>query len=540
MIEFMVFLPLQKFHLNETFSCHMKILLSFICALFCSTSILFAQIEEPVLNAIRKHGMEQSQVMEIASWITDVYGPRLTGSPMLDQATSWATETLQQWGMKNVHLDPWGPFGRSWELEHFEMHAMSKGYWPVLAYPKAWSASVSGTGEVIYLNARTEEDLKKYEGRLAGKFVLLDTIRALNEWFDPLATRHDAESLLQLANTPMPTPRPRREFSRNRSEGVSFNTRMWLLLEAEKPLAVLDRAWKGDYGTIFVQGARVADGSTRDDDKYVVPQVTLSVEQYNRILRLLDKGVVTTLTIDLRTRYTQDDGTEHNIIAEIPGTDLASEVVMFGAHFDSWHSGTGATDNGVGSAVMMEVARILLETIRETGMQPRRTLRLGLWTGEEQGIYGSRGYVHSHIAELGQGTYTPQSLKPDHDKLSAYYNLDNGTGKVRGIYAQSNGHVVPIFREWLKPFADDGASTVTLSNTGGTDHLPFDGAGIPAFQFIQEPMAYSSRTHHSNMDVWDHLVADDMKQAAMVIAAFVWNTAQRDEKLPRKVQDTIR
>lgn len=479
--------------------------------------------------------------MEIASWIMDVNGPRMTGSPMLDKATAWATKTLNDWGMANVHLEEWGPFGRSWELQHFEMHATSNGgYWPVLAYPKAWSSAIAGTGEVIYLGAKTEEELKSYEGKLAGKFVLIDTIRPLTEWFDPLAERHDAESLLDLANQGLPTPRPRRDYTRNRGGGFNFNTAMWTLLEKEKPLAVLDRSYKGDYGTVFVQQARVADGSLRDDDKYVVPQVTLSVEHFNRIFRLLLKGIPTTLTIDLQARYTNEDDMEHNIIAEIPGTDLAHEVVMFGAHFDSWHAGTGATDNGAGSSVMMEVARVLLETIRETGIKPRRTLRLALWTGEEQGIYGSKAYAGTHYAEFAPDSYTPQSLKPAHAEISAYYNFDNGTGKIRGIYLQGNDQLANLFREWFDPFEDDGASTVTLGNTGGTDHLPFAGIGIPAFQFIQEPMAYSSRTHHSNMDCWDHLVADDLKQAAMIIASFVWNTSQRDKPLERKENEVAR
>ncbi|HLF64620.1 MAG TPA: M20/M25/M40 family metallo-hydrolase [Saprospiraceae bacterium] len=505
-------------------------------ALAISTASLVGQeiSNDSILSLIRKHGIEKSKVAEIASWITDVYGPRLTGSPMLDKATEWATTTMRSWGMSNVHLEEWGPFGRGWELEHFEMHATSSGgYWPVLAYPKAWSPSVSGEGEVIYLDANTEEELKSYEGKLAGKFVLLDTIRPLVERFDPLATRHEAESLLELANQGLPTPRPRRDFTR-RQGGFNFNSAMWILLQKEKPLAVLDRGYKGDYGTVFVQGARVEGGSVRDDTTQIIPQVTLSVEHYNRIFRLLNKGVMTTLSLDMRARYTNEDDMEHNIIAEIPGSDLGDKVVMFGAHFDSWHSGTGATDNGVGSAVMMEVARILLETIRESGVQPRRTLRLALWTGEEQGIYGSKNYVGAHYAELPPDSYTPQSLKPANSELSAYYNLDNGTGKIRGIHMQGNDQLVHLFREWLEPFADDGASTISLGNTGGTDHLPFAGIGIPAFQFIQEPMAYGSRTHHSNMDCWDHLVEDDMKQAAMIIASFVWNTAQLDEKLPRK------
>lgn len=515
----------------------MKALLLCISILFCAVSIHAQEIsQDSVLKIIRKHGMEQSEVGEIASWMTDVYGPRMTGSPMLDNATAWATKTCRDWGMSNVHLEEWGPFGRGWELEHFEMHANSGGYWTVLAYPKAWSSSVTGTGEVIYLNVNTEEDLKTYEGKLAGKFILMDTIRVLEEWFEPLATRLEAEDLLELANQGIPTPRPRRNWSRS-SGGFNLNNEIWKLIEKEKPLAVLDRSYKGDLGTIFVQGARSSQGSVREDTVSVVPQITLSVEHYNRIFRMLNKGVSTTLSVDLRAHYTNEDGMEHNIIAEIPGSDLAAEVVMFGAHFDSWQSATGATDNAAGSSVMMEVARILQKTIQETGIRPRRTLRLALWTGEEQGLLGSRQYVGQHYAEFAPDSYTPQSLKPANTELSAYYNLDGGTGKIRGIHLQGNDQLTNIYRKWFEPFAEDGASTVSLGNTGSTDHLPFAGIGIPAFQFIQEPMAYSSRTHHSNMDFWDHLVIDDLKQSATIIASIVWNTAQLDEKLPRKEID---
>jgi carboxypeptidase Q len=494
----------------------------------------FAVVGQDVdaIDVAKKHGLEQSQVMEIASWITDVYGPRLTGSPMLDKATAWAVDELKSWGMDNVHLEEWGPFGRGWELEHFELHAESPGYWQVMGYPKAWSPSGQGSAEVIYLMVDDEEDLEAYRGKLAGKFVLMDTVRNVKEWMDPLAKRHDAESLLKLANAGKPTPRPRRNF-RN-SGGMNFNKILWKFLEDEKPLAVLDRSYKGDLGTVFVSGARSSKGRSHEVGLDIVPQITLSVEHYNRIMRLLAKGISTKLTFEMKTKYVNDDGMEHNIIAEIPGSDLKDEVVMFGAHFDSWHTGTGATDNGAGSAVMMEAARILLEMVRETGQQPRRTLRLALWTGEEQGLYGSRGYVGSHYADLGGRGWVPQALKPDQKKISAYYNLDNGTGRIRGVYLQGNEKVAELFREWLEPFNDLDARTITLKNTGGTDHLAFDGSGIPAFQFIQDPVAYGTRTHHSNMDNWDHLVEDDLKQAATIIAAFVWNTSQRDEKLPRK------
>ena len=265
-----------------------------------------------------------------------------------------------------------------------------------------------------------------------------------------------------------------------------------------------------------------------------MPQATLAVEHYNRIFRLVQKGVPVKLTMELKSRYTNPDGMEHNILAEIPGTDLKEEVVMFGAHYDSWHAGTGATDNGAGSTVMMEAARIIQEVIKETGIRPRRTLRLALWTGEEQGLLGSRAYAGEHFAEFGEGTYTPQSLKPAQEKVSAYYNLDNGTGKIRGVYLQGNEAVGHIFRAWLEPFKDLETGTLTLSNTGGTDHLAFDGVGIPGFQFIQDPVAYSTRTHHSNMDNLDHLVEEDLKQAATIIASFIFHTAMRDEMLPRK------
>ena len=515
--------------------------LVYLLLLFASSYSLQAQVAEAEVETkiaidevIKKHGMDKSEVMKIASWITDVYGPRLTGSPKLDKATQWAKSELESWGMKNVHLEEWGPFGRGWEMTHFEMHATAPSYWPLIAYPKAWSPPVSGTGVVVYLDIQDEKDIAKYRGKLSGKFVLMDTIRDVDEPFKALAKRHNDESLLKLANAGPPTPRPRR---RNRAGGFNLNKAIWKMLGEEKPIAVLDRSYKGDMGTVFVSGARTGKGRARDNGQYVVPQVTLSVEHYNRIFRMMHKNVPVELTIELGAKYTNPDGMEHNIIAEIPGTDLKDEVVIFGAHFDSWHTGTGATDNGAGSAVMMEVARILLQTIKETGIKPRRTMRLALWTGEEQGLHGSRSYVGKHYAEFDSLGWTPQSLKPAQKTVSAYYNLDNGTGKIRGVYLQGNNDVGPIFREWLEPFEEMDASTLTLGNTGGTDHLPFDGVGIPGFQFIQEPIAYFSRTHHSNMDNWDHLVAVDLKQAATIIAYFVWQTSQRDGMLPRKEID---
>ena len=509
-----------------------------LASLLSIWSLLPAQtMPDDSINAvIRRHGLDSSQVMEIASWITDVHGPRLTGSPKLQQAKAWAMEEMQSWGMQNVHLEGWGPFGTGWQLEHFAMHAYSPDYWPVLAYPKAWSPSVKGMvrGEAIYLNANDTTDLAAYKGKLAGKFVMLDTIREIKEWFDAPSERYDSEDLLDMANSGAPVPRPRRNWQG--TGGMSFNRILWDFLIAEKPACIVDRSFKGDLGTVFISGARGDSNEKRASDKggVSVPQVTMSVEQYNRILRLLDKGVKVELALELKTKVTGTDVMESNVLGEIPGTDKADEKVMFGAHIDSWHAATGATDNGAGTAVMLEVARILSETIKTTGIRPRRTLQLALWSGEEQGLLGSIAHVRQHYAETEGRSYTPKSIKPAQAKVSAYYNLDNGTGKVRGIYTQGNNEVVPVFRGWLDGFKDLGASTITLQNTGGTDHLGFDGVGIPGFQFIQDPISYSTRTHHSNMDNWDHLVAEDMKQAATIIAAFVWHTAMRDEMLPRK------
>lgn len=509
---------------------------SILTGIFCLFlgNVTFGQDapDDKINKIIRKHGMEQSKVMETAFYLTDVYGPRLTGSPMLDKATKWAQDQLTSWGLQNVHTEAWGPFGRGWELQHFEAHSLEPNYYPLLGYPKAWSPSTKGvlTGEVVYFKANTIEELAQYKGKLTGKFVLTDTIRNVKAPFEADAKRYADSSLLEMANAPKPTPRTLRNFGFGDSE---FSKAMRKFLYEEKPLATIDRSFKGDLGTVFVSGAQAKDGNVRDENAEVLPQMTISVEHYNRIFRMTQKGIPVKLSMEIKSQYTNPDKMEHNLIAEIPGTDLKDEVVMFGAHLDSWQSGTGATDNAAGSAVMMEAARILNEMIKETGIKPRRTLRVALWTGEEQGLLGSMAYVNQHLAEIKQRTV--QSLKPEQGKISAYYNLDNGTGKIRGIYLQDNEAERPIFRAWLESFKDLQANTITISNTGGTDHQSFDAAGIPAFQFIQDPIEYQTRTHHSNMDNFDQLIESDLKQAATIIASFIWHTAQRDGLLPRKV-----
>ncbi len=520
-----------------------------------------AQVEaEPVDDAavelIRKAGMEDSHVMDYMTWMTDVYGARLTGSPALDAASDWALGEFRELGMTNVHKDEWGPFGRGWTLD--EMMATVRtpyGSFPLNAYPKAWSPGTNGkmSGEVVMINAESLEDLEQYRGKLEGKIVMMQEIRQVEEPFEALALRRDDSNLLNLANAAPSQVRRRR--GNRRGGNADFMARRQLqqqmtnMVFAEKPLAIIDRGSKGDYGTIFVSGASVpasSDPNVRmrawDVSKpQTVPQMTVAVEHYNRIARLLEKDIPVSLDLSIGVTFNDDDPMESNIIGEFKGSDseVGDEVVMLGAHFDSWHAGTGATDNASGSAVMMEAMRILKNVYAELGRAPRRTIRIGLWTGEEQGLLGSRAYVGETLAERGENGGAPDT-KPAYEKFSAYYNMDNGTGKIRGVYMQGNAAVEPIFRSWLTPFNDLGASTLTISNTGGTDHQSFDGVGLPGFQFIQEPIAYGSRTHHSNMDVYDHTIADDLKQAATIIASFAYHTAERAELIPRKEQPRVR
>ena len=510
-------------------------------------------VDARAVTAIRQHGLDSSRVMETLAWMTDVYGPRLTGSPGLDAATRWAQDYLRAQGFANVRAEAWGPFGRGWSLRRFAMNASFTApgrrdatSFPVHAFPKAWSPSVRGTGEVVVFDAESEADFARFRGRLRGKVVLLEPMRAVSEHFEAEARRHDDAALLGMANYVAAADQPAVSAPPNAMRQLSLNAQRLQFLAGEAPLAILDRNVKGDYGTIFVAGAAVAApvGATFENrptawnprGQAVLPQFTASVEAYNRLYRLAQRGLPVSVTLDLDAAYDESNAMEENVFAEIAGSDKADELVMLGAHFDSWHAGTGTTDNGAGSAVMMEAMRILQRTFADLGTRPRRTIRFALWTGEEQGLLGSRAYVGEHFGRRGPDGALQTTA--DHAKVAGYFNLDNGTGKIRGVYLQGNEGVAPLFRAWLRPFGDLGASTLTLQNTGGTDHLAFDAVGIPGFQFIQEPIAYATKTHHSNMDVLDHAVGDDLKQAATIIAAFVYHTAMREAPLPRKAPPT--
>jgi carboxypeptidase Q len=509
------------------------------------------KVDLDAIHRIEEEGLKRSQVMETLSYLTDVYGPRLTGSTNIKAAEEWARQKLAQWGLQNAHLEAWGPFGRGWSLEGFSANIVSPQFLPLIAYPKAWSPSTRGPvrGEPVYLDAKTADDLGKYQGKLKGAIVLIDQPREVKAHFDAQGARLSDGQLLALANAEAPGgPRPGRPaLTTEQKAAAELLFKKWEMCYREGAAVVLEPG-RGDGGTLFVGSVTIPAPVDTPFDKRprpwaidapaIVPQVVVVAEHYNRIVRMLEKGASLSLEVSLTSRYDDKDLMNYNVIAEIPGGDLKDQIVMLGGHFDSWHSGTGATDNAAGSAVAMEAVRIL----QALGVKPRRTIRIGLWSGEEQGLLGSRAYVKEHFvsheepAQRDQAPGEPPRFdpKPEQAKVSAYFNLDNGTGKVRGVYLQGNEAVRAIFRAWLAPFREVGAATLSISNTGGTDHLAFDGVGIPGFQFIQDPIEYDTRTHHSNMDVYDRIQEDDMRQAAVIMAAFVYNTAMRDEKLPRK------
>jgi len=485
------------------------------------------KLDYAMLGRIREEGMQRSQVMDVISWLSDVNGPRLTGSPAFKQSGDWAIERLKKWGMSNVHYEPWA-FGRGWSLERFSAHLIEPQIQPLIGYPKAWTPGTGGvmSGDVVQVLINTPADFDRYRGKLRGKIVLPQTLREVHMLEGPIVLKMGDKEIKEAESSPIP------------AAGGGRLAQVMKFMVDEGVAAVLDRgsdsdlsaggsdlSWqtqRTDGGTIFV-----GSGGGREPNAAPVPvQVTLAVEHYNRMVRILDKGVPVKVELDVRVKF-HDESTPNgfNIIAEIPGTDpkLKDEIVLIGGHFDSWHAGTGATDNATGAGSMMEALRIL----KALGVQPRRTIRVGLWGGEEQGLLGSRDYVKKHIADGA-------TLMPEHAKHSAYFNIDNGTGRIRGVWMQQNFGVQPIFQQWITPLRDLGVTTLGPRSVASTDHSSFDAVGIPGFQFMQERLEYNSRTHHSNMDVVDRVQREDMMQMATVVAWFAYNASMRDEKLPRK------
>jgi hypothetical protein len=515
------------------------------------------RVDLDAMAKIREEGLQRSQVMQITSFLTDGFGPRLTNSPNIKAAAQWTTRKLSEWGVVNVKLEPWGPFGRGWSNERTYV-ALTKPYsLPLIAYARAWTPSTAGTvkGDAVIAIINTPEDLEDCRGKLRGKFVMTAAASNLPAVFQAPGSRLTEQQLQAMANPPqrgagggrgggggqgargaapipaklpgqlcggtLPAP-PAARGQGGQQQPNTFPAQRNKFYLDEGIHALIAPGQAAGFvagGTLVVQSG----GGWRPTDPPVPAMISLAAEHYGILSRNLANGIPVALEANIENKFYDDDPNSFNIIGEIPGTDKADEVVMIGAHFDSWHTGTGATDNAAGSAVMMEVLRIL----KATNLPLRRTVRIALWTGEEQGLFGSQAYVREHFG-------TVAALKPEHAKMSVYFNVDNGTGQIRGVYMQGNEGVRPVFQSWMEPFKDFGMTTLTASGTGGTDHTNFDSVGLPGFQFIQDDIEYDTRTHHTNMDVYERVQAKDMMQNAVIVAGFVYNAANRNELLPRK------
>jgi len=500
------------------------------------------KVDLETISRIRYEGFRNSKVMELASGLMDSIGERLTGSPNMKRANEWTRDQLTAMGLSNAHLEAWGPFGRGWANQYVNVRMTAPDIVPLIAYAKAWTPGTNGvvTGKCVRVTMEDKKDFEKYRGKLAGMIVIMGTDAEVKPITEAPYKRLSDDDLAKTAEYEVPGERgPSRaaEFRRRQQ----FVKDMSQFFADEKVLAVIDHSrGTAGGGTVFVQSG----GSYKTGETTTIPQLTMASEHWSRIARLLQQKKDVTLELNVVNNFYDDDPMQYDTIAEIPGTDKKDEVVMLGAHLDSWHAGTGATDNGAGSIVMMEAVRI----IKALDLKPRRTIRIGLWSGEEQGLLGSQSYVEHHFGSRppsedpnlkGMPTLLRRdagavTVKPEQAKISVYFNVDNGTGKIRGIYLQENAAVAPIFEAWMKPFKDLGMTTISMRNTGGTDHLSFDAAGIPGFQFIQDPIEYETRTHHSNMDLYDRLQADDLKQISVIVASFVYDAAMRDQMLPRK------
>jgi len=524
----------------------MKKMVRLFCVLFVMSAFTSLWSQEKVdleaMGRIRYEGFRDSKVMDFATGLMDSIGERLTGSPNMKRANEWTRDQLTAMGLSNAHLESWGPFGRGWANQYVNARMTSPDIVPLIVYAKAWTPGTNGVvqGKCIRATIEDKKDFDKYKGKLAGMIVIFGADAEVKPITEAPFKRLGDDDLAKTAEYQIPGERPPFRFA-DFLKRQQFVKELNQFFAEETVLAVIDHSrGTAGGGTVFVQSG----GSYKPGETTTVPQITMAAEHWTRIARLLQQKKDVTLELNVTNTFYDDDPMQYDTIAEIPGTDKKDEVVMLGAHLDSWHAGTGATDNGAGTIVMMEAVRIL----KALDIKPRRTIRIGLWSGEEEGLLGSQGYAEKHFGsrphmdepgmkdmptllrrEAGEVT-----VKPEQAKVSAYFNVDNGTGKIRGIYLQENPAVAPIFEAWMKPFKDLGMTTITMRNTGGTDHQSFDAVGIPGFQFIQDPIEYETRTHHSNMDVYDRLQPDDLKQISVIVAGFVYDAAMRDQMLPRK------
>ena len=531
---------------------------------FVLLSPLCAQekVDLDLIHRIKQEAFDNSKVMETLSGLTDLYGPRLTGSPEFRQAAEWAKTRLEGYGVKNVHFESWGPFGRSWSVRSHSVELLEPRYARLTATPLAWTEPTAGpvTAEAIYapfenvesfspkkIREATAKFESEWKGKLRGKIVLTTRFKPAGESAEtkPWLRRYTDQELSDMAGAPIPVIKTPVDPSNleppedpEKIEAFFNSVPFWLLmkmfdrymgamternafLKQEGVAAVLVTDGRSHTGMVFAEEA----GAFSAKDSIAPPTFAVTQESYGRMVRLLDRKIPVKVRVDLKAELSREDVEAFNIIGEIPGGTKAGEVVMVGAHFDSWHAGTGATDNATGSAVMIEVMRVL----KALDLKMERTVRIGLWSGEEQGLLGSLAYVREHFGDPASMKLTDQ-----HAKLSGYFNLDNGSGKIRGVYLQGNDAMRPIFAQWFEPWNDMGAHTISIRNTSGTDHQSFDAVGLPGFQYIQDPLDYSTVSHHSDMDVYEHAIQPDLMQASAIIASMVYQAANRPDMLPRK------
>jgi carboxypeptidase Q len=485
------------------------------------------RVDLDAVSRIKDEGLQRSQVMDTLWYLTEVHGPRLTNSPNIRTAAAWAMKRLNEWGVTDVRQETWGPFGRGWANEKLTANVVTPQPFPLIAFPRAWTPGTKGpvTADAIYALIDDENDFKAWTGRLKGKAVLVAASPEVRALFTAPGRRFTDQDLVDMQAQQVNAGRGGRG---GRAGGPApdalFPVKRALFFAREGVVAMIEPgSGRNDHGAILVSGSPRQYRDAREPQ--TIPQLMVASEHYNRMVRLLEKNVPVTLELNVQNRFVDDTVDSFNIIAEIPGTDRAAEVVMLGAHFDSWHAGTGATDNAAGVAAMMEAVRIL----RASGVTLRRTVRLALWTGEEQGLLGSREYVKQQF-----GDPDSMQLKPGHARMSVYFNMDNGTGAIRGVYLQGNDAARPVLNAWLEPLRSLGVTTLSIRGTGATDHVPFDEVGLPGFQFIQDPVEYGTHSHHSNMDLYDRIQAEDLMKNSVVIASVVYHAANRETLFPRK------
>ena len=480
------------------------------------------RLDMAALARIRDEGLNRSHVDSIGGYLTDVIGPRLTASSGMRRAQQWAQQMFTSWGLARVAIEPWDSlFGRGWERVSFAARMTEPYIQPLNAVPMAWTGSTRGTVTcpVQIVTIAADSDLAAYAGRLRGVCIMRTAPRVIGDEFTAPASRWDADSLVALSSRPLPdrpnAPQRNPNAANNFQAQQQFNARLYPWLQQQGVTAILNPSGWG-FGMLLTGGGPQSRQARDSLNFEPLPSLTVSVEHYGQMWRDVQRNIPVRLELNIQNRFTNNDRREYNVVGEIPGSDLAGQLVMLGAHFDSWHPGTGATDNAAGSIVMMEAVRIL----KTLNLPMRRTVRIALWSGEEQGLLGSRDYVRKHASEMAN--------------ISAYLNVDNGSGRLRGVYAQSNPAVIPVWEQILSPFRDLGVVAMMPGNTGGTDHLSFDAQGVPGFQYVQDALSYGTRTHHSNLDTYERLSMDDLKQAATIVAWSIYTIANRDEMLPRK------